>query len=194
MQFIKDQVDAGISPQKNHSWGEEFANRKFAVMLEGPWVSGYFPHEQWSSLKQRVGFIPLFPVPSLDNKTSTLMGGWEFSIPSTSSNKNLAWELIEFMLEPQILTPWIAEEIYLPTQISLGEGNGSYANFLRKSIPFYDDMISMIPLGKGRPSIPEYPTIAEDIQVALDDVYYGKKDPKQALNEAAAKSAKSLGW
>jgi multiple sugar transport system substrate-binding protein len=52
------------------------------------------------------------------------------------------------MLEPQILTPWIAEEIYLPTQISLGEGNGSYANFLRKSIPFYDDMISMIPWAK----------------------------------------------
>ena len=55
-------------------------------------------------------------------------------------------------------------------------------------------MISMIPLGKGRPSIPEYPAIAEDIREALDGVYYGKKDPKQALDEAAAKSAKSLGW
>jgi len=28
----------------------------------------------------------------------------------------------------------------------------------------------------------------------LDAVYYGTKDPKQALDEAAAKSAKSLGW
>ena len=194
LQFIKDQVDAGISPQKNHSWGKEFANRKFAVMLEGSWLPGYFPHEQWSSLKQRVGFIPLFPVPSLDNKTSTLMGGGEFSIPSTSSNKNLAWELIEIMLQPPVLTPWIAEQQYLPTQIILGEGNGSYANLLRKSIPFYDDMISMIPLGKGRPSIPEYPAIAQDIQQALDDVYYGIKEPKQALNDAARKSAKTLGW
>jgi hypothetical protein len=64
----------------------------------------------------------------------------------------------------------------LPTQISLGEGNGSYANLLRKSIPFYDEMISMIPMGKGRTSIPEYPAIAEDIRQALDDVYYGIKD------------------
>jgi multiple sugar transport system substrate-binding protein len=108
----------------------------------------------------------MFPVPSLDNNTSTLMGGWEFSIPSTSSNKNLAWELIEIMLQPQVLTPWLAQQGYLPTQISLGEGNGSYANLLRKSIPFYDEMISMIPLGKGRPSIPEYPAIAEDIRQA----------------------------
>jgi multiple sugar transport system substrate-binding protein len=196
LQFIKDQVDARISPQKNHSWGEEFANRKFAVMLEGSWLPGYFPHEKWSSLKQRVGFIPMFPVPSLDNKTqnSTLMGGWEFSIPVTSSHKSLAWELIELMLQSQILAPWLAQQKYLPTQITLGEGSGPYANLLRKSIPFYDEMISMIPTGKGRPSIPEYPAIADDIREALDDVYYGIKEPKQALNDAARKSAKTLGW
>jgi multiple sugar transport system substrate-binding protein len=196
LQFIKDQVDARISPQKNHSWGEEFTNRKFAVMLEGSWLPGYFPHEKWSSLKQRVGFIPMFPVPSLDNKTqnSTLMGGWEFSIPVTSSHKSLAWELIELMLQSQILAPWLAQQKYLPTQITLGEGSGPYANLLRKSIPFYDEMISMIPTGKGRPSIPEYPAIADDIREALDDVYYGIKEPKQALNDAARKSAKTLGW
>jgi multiple sugar transport system substrate-binding protein len=55
-------------------------------------------------------------------------------------------------------------------------------------------MISMIPLGEGRPSIPKYPAIAEDIREALDDVYYGIKEPKQALNDAATKSAKTLGW
>ncbi|HET9356878.1 MAG TPA: extracellular solute-binding protein, partial [Nitrososphaeraceae archaeon] len=192
LQFIKDQVDAGISPQKNHSWGKEFANRTFAVMLEGSWLPGNFPDEQLSSLNQRVGFIPLFPVPSLDNKTSTLMGGGVFSIPSTSSNKNLAWELIEIMLQPQILSPWLVEQGYLPTQTIIGEG--PYADQLRKSIPFYDEMISMIPEGRGRPSIPEYPQIAEQIRQAIDDVYYGKKGPKQALDEAAAKSAKSLGW
>ena len=173
MQFIKNQVNAGISPQKNHSWGEEFVNRKFAVMLEGPWLSGYFPKQ---CTKQETALYHYFQSLVITKLKSTLMGGWEFSIPSTSSNKNLAWELIELMLEPQILTPWIAEERYLPTQISLGEGNGPYANFLRKSIPFYDDMISMIPLGKGRPSIPEYPAIAEDIREALDGVYYGIKD------------------
>jgi multiple sugar transport system substrate-binding protein len=192
LQFIKDQVDAGISPQKDHSWGKEFANRTFAVMLEGSWLPGNLPDEQLSSLNQSVGFIPLFPVPSLDNKTSTLMGGGVFSIPSTSSNKNLAWELIEIMLQPQILSPWLAEQGYLPTQTIIGEG--PYADQLRKSIPFYDEMISMIPEGQGRPSIPEYPQMAEQIRQAIDDVYYGKKDPKQALDEAAAKSAKSLGW
>jgi multiple sugar transport system substrate-binding protein len=190
MEFIKAQIDAGVKPQKEHYFGKEFADKKFAVMIEGSWVPSDLPKAEIGNVQ----FIPMFPVPDNKTQTSTLMGGWQFNIPVTSSHKSLAWQLIELMLRPQTLTPWIAEQRYLPTQITLGEGNGSHANLLRKSIPFYDEMISMIPLGEGRPSIPEYPAIADDIRQALDDVYYGKKDPKQALDEAAAKSAKSLGW
>ena len=55
-------------------------------------------------------------------------------------------------------------------------------------------MISMIPDGRSRPNIPEYQAIAEHIRQALDEVYYGVKEPKQALDDSAAKSAKVLGW
>jgi multiple sugar transport system substrate-binding protein len=48
----------------------------------------------------------------------------------------------------------------------------------------------MIKIGHGRPNIPEYPQIAEHIQQALEEVYYGLKEHKQALDDAAAKSAK----
>ncbi len=163
------------------------------MMLGGSWIPGEFPNVTKQDFESKIAFVPMFPVP--DNKTqkSTLMGGWQFNIPVTS-HKSLAWELIELMLRPQILAPWIAERGYLPTQITLGEGSGPYANLLRKSIPFYDEMISMIPQGRGRPSIPEYPAIADDIREALDDVYYGIKEPKQALNDAATKSANTLGW
>jgi multiple sugar transport system substrate-binding protein len=197
MEFIKAQVEAGIKPQKTPvgimEADREFASKKFAVMIEGSWMPS-----AWSNLTREqvdnIGFIPMFPVS--DNKTnnSTMMGGWELGIPVTSSHKNLAWEIIEHMLEPEILSPWLAEQRNLPTQTTLGEGTNSYAEHLRKSIPFYDEMISMIPTGGSRPSIPEYQVIAEHISQALDDVYYGIKEPKQALDEAAAKSAKVLGW
>jgi hypothetical protein len=45
-----------------------------------------------------------------------------------------------------------------------------------------------------RKSIPEYQAIADHVRQALDEVYYGIKEPKQALDDAAAKSAKVLGW
>jgi multiple sugar transport system substrate-binding protein len=193
MQFIKAQVEAGIKPQKRHFFGDEFANRKFAVMIEGSWMPN-----TWSNLTRQqvdnIGFIPMFPVPEDKTKSSTLMGGWELSIPATSSHKEIAWELIERALEPQVLAPWLAKEGFLPTQITLGQETNAYADHLRKSIPFYDDMISMIPVGRARPNIPEYQAIAEHIRQALDDVFYGIKEPKQALDDAALKSAKVLGW
>jgi multiple sugar transport system substrate-binding protein len=52
----------------------------------------------------------------------------------------------------------------------------------------------MIKSGYNRPNIPEYPQIAEHIKEALDDVFHGLKEPKQALDDAATKSAEALGW
>lgn len=190
MEFIKLQVDSGIKPQKEHFWGNEFLDRKFAVMIEGSWMPRQFVPIQ--DFENRIGFLPMFPVPSEDNQTSTLMGGWEFSIPITSPHKDLAWKLITLMVEPKILAPWLVEHRLLPTQVAIGEGESRIQ--ASTSFPYYDEMISVIPFAGFRPNIPEYPQIAHYIKEALDAVYYDTKDPKDALDEAAAKSAIILGW
>jgi multiple sugar transport system substrate-binding protein len=192
LEFLKRQVNSGIKPQVNHFWGQEFADKKFAVMLEGSWLLGTFPHEQWPNINQKIGMLPLFPVVNKGDKSATMMGGWILSVPETSQNKDLAWELLRIMVEPEVLTPMLQKEGYLPTQKPIGEG--PFASTLNATIPYYKEMISMISIGHSRPNIPEYPQIANNIKQAIDEIYYGMKDPKQALNDAAAKSAKVLGW
>ncbi len=192
MEFLKRQVDAGIEPQREHHWGDEFANRTFPVMMEGSWIFDYFPRESSPTLEQQVGFIPMFPVPNQTIQTSTMMGGWELDIPSTSQNSDLAWELITIMAQPEILGPFLREMGFLPTQHTLGEGPSSQP--LKESIPYFEEMVSMIPNGRGRPNIAEYPQIAEHIHQAIQQVYNGSASPEDALNMAAAKSADSLGW
>jgi multiple sugar transport system substrate-binding protein len=120
------------------------------------------------------------------------MGGWEFSVPATSVHKDLAWKLITIMLEPNILAPWLVEHGFLPTQIAIGEGESRSQT--SSYTPYHDKMISAIPFAGARPSIPEYPQIAYYIREALDAVYYGTKAPKEALDDAAAKSAAILRW
>src|SRR5687768_8262083 len=192
LQFLKDQVNAGIKPQMNHYWGQEFADMKFAVMLEGSWLLGQFDKNDWNTLKEKIGMIPMFPVPNtLNTNTSTLMGGWLLSIPETSQNKELSWELLTIMLEPDVLIPMLLQQGYLPTQKSIGEGQ--YSTKLKSTIPYYEELVSLISLGKGRPNIPEYPIVAEHIRNAIEQVYNGM-DPKQALDEASKQSAKALGW
>jgi multiple sugar transport system substrate-binding protein len=192
MEFLKGQVDAGIKPQEEHYWGGEFANRSFAVMIEGSWMPGEFPIESWPTLEQQVGFIPMFPVPNQTISTSTMMGGWELAVPSTSQNSDLSWELVTILAEPEILTPFLQEYGYLPTQKVIGDGPSSQP--LKESVPFFEEMVSMIPYGSSRPNLAEYPEIAEHIHQAIQQVYNGTASPEDALDMAAAKSADTLGW
>jgi multiple sugar transport system substrate-binding protein len=191
--FIKAQLDAGIKPQKNHYWGKEFLDRKFAVMLEALQNHVHVnTTDQKQEFEHKVGFLPLFPVPDGTNRSATMMGGWEFSVTNKSKNKDLVWELVTIMEDPKIITPFFEKYGLLPTQVPIG--NGEYSANLSRTIPYYDELISMMQLKGVRPNIPEYPQIADYLRQALDEVLYQSKQPKQALDEAAAKSAKALGW
>jgi multiple sugar transport system substrate-binding protein len=193
LSFLKEQIDAGVEPQEEHFWGKEFLDRKFAVMLEALQNHVHLnTTEQNQAFEQQVGFFPMFPVPSLNNTSSTLLGGWLLSVPETSTNKDLAWELITIIEEPEIMAPFHAEYGLLPTQIPIG--NGPYATDLSQTIPYYDELISMLSIARARPNIPEYPQISEYILGAINQVYNGTKQPEEALDEAAAKSARALGW
>ena len=192
LEFLRDQVNAGIKPQINHFWGQEFADKKFAVMLEGSWLLGHFNSTEWNILDKKVGMIPMFPVPKAGDTSATMMGGWMLGIPSTSSNKALSWELLTIMVQPDVLAPMLEKYAYLPTQKPIAEGQ--YSGQLANTIPYYKELISMLSLGHSRPSIAEYPQIADNIRQAIDEVYLGAKEPKQALDDAAKKSAEVLGW
>jgi len=191
LEFIKDQIDAGIYPLKINP-AKLFVEKKLAVLQSDSSVPGAFPRQQWPTFDQRIGFIPAFPVPEGLNRTSTMMGGWELAIPQTSENKELAWELITLMVDPRIMSPWLKQTGFLPTQKSIG--SGPQLTELNETIPYYGAMVSMIPIGKSRPVAPEYPQIAEHVRHAIEEVYYGIKQPKQALDDAAKESAKALGW
>ncbi len=194
--FIKDQIDAGVKPDSLPASDRlEFAQKKIAAIIGGSWMPGFFAGQKSADIENMIGFIPLFPVPSLDKQSSTLMGGWELAIPITSDQKALAWELIDAILEPDILGPWIQKYGYLPTQIPLGQG--LILNQSAAELPYYDTLISMIPFGNIRPSMPEYPIIAGHINEAIDQVYSSnstKSSIGTILNEAAVKSAHTLGW
>ena len=49
----------------------------------------------------------------------------------------------------------------------------------------------MLSIGRTRPNIPEYPMIAEDIRQAIEQIYNGTEEPKQALGEASNKIRQS---
>ena len=95
------------------------------------------------------------------------------------------------MIEHEVLASMLHEYGYFPTQKSICEGR--YSPLLT---PPYQlrRTISMNPDANVGSSIPEYPEIANHIRQAIDEVYYGVKEPSEALDDTAAKSALILGW
>jgi multiple sugar transport system substrate-binding protein len=191
LEFFEQLIDANVNPI-TINFEKEFADKNYAEMLGGSWLPGNFPNLTKQEIEDRIGMIPMFPVPTEGTDTASIMGGWLLSIPQTSIHKDLAWELITIMLKPEILSPVLAKLGYLPTQVAIGEG--PYSTPLRNSIPYYDELINLIFYGHARPNIPEYPLIADHVRQAIDAVYNGTKTPKEALDDAAEKSAKSLSW
>jgi ABC-type glycerol-3-phosphate transport system substrate-binding protein len=51
-----------------------------------------------------------------------------------------------------------------------------------------------ISIVRARPNISEYPHMEDYILEAINQVYNGTKRPEEALEEAAAKSARALKW
>ena len=60
LEFIKDQVQAGVKPQTKFFDTAFAQNKSFAVMLAGSWMPGEFPSQQWPDLEEKLGFIPIF--------------------------------------------------------------------------------------------------------------------------------------
>lgn len=101
-------------------------------------------------------------------------------------------ELTTLMLEPDVLAPMLEKTGYLPTQTSIGQG--PFLTTLNHTIPYFNKMLSMVQSGRGRPNIPEFAQMDDYVTEAGKQVCTSTKDPKQALEDAAKKSAKLLGW
>ena len=50
--------------------------------------------------------------------------------------------------------------------------------------PIYEDFRTMLEHGKARPGVPVYPTMSEEIQIAVGTVLTGEATPEEALDRA----------
>ena len=71
LEFFKQLVDVGVKPI-TVDFEKEFVDRKYAVMLGGSWLPGYFLSLTNRSPEEQVGMIPMLPVPYKNTSTTEL--------------------------------------------------------------------------------------------------------------------------
>ena len=183
-EFLLAMKQAGVEFPTTWKWGEEFAGGSYGSWFGGTWVVGKFTEEEKANITENVG-VMMFPAP-VGKAPRTLSGGWLLAVPSSSDNPDIAWEFTKCMLDPDVLTPVLAEYAYLPTQKVIVE-NPEYARLLEEGIPFWSEFEYALTKGAARPSMPEYSKVAESLYVELSKVIYEETTPEEGINTAAEK-------
>lgn len=115
---------------------------------------------------------------SAEGKSIGTFGGFNIGINSQCQNKDLAWKFIEYSTSKDVnkkitmLTPAHKE---------------AAKEYLQEKRKFPDIIYQQLTTASFRPSVPNYPEIAEVQRIATQKILLGEMKTKDALDEAAKK-------
>lgn len=80
----------------NNEIHEGFLSGKFAMVTHWPYVYGM---TYGTDIEGKVGYAPI--PHSAKGHSATVLNAWSFGIPTMSQNKELAWDLISYLISPE---------------------------------------------------------------------------------------------
>ncbi len=194
LKFLVDRVKSGIDPQTETFWGNDFAKKKWAVYPHGNWASSEsrFPGTTPDEREKMIAVLPL-PVSEPGKVPVTLAGGWIMSIPAIIKDKaperfEAAAKVMKTFLRADVMTKYYAALARVPVRSDVDKKE------LSKSIEFFDFYMKMASVARTRPAIPQWSQVSDAIFQAMSDAVFKGMDPKVALDRAAEKVKRILGW
>ncbi|HEX2741755.1 MAG TPA: extracellular solute-binding protein, partial [Rubrobacter sp.] len=178
--FLKETVDSGASPQrvatiKDYAEFEAAAQAQQVAMFQGgdfqyPTLKDTLPPEEFKKWE-----VSLLPTMSASDTPSSGSGGW--TIGSFSDDPKKVEMCMEFTKD--VFVGGMNEVTgQLPTSPKLFDEIDKFDE------PIYDDFRTMLQHGKARPGVPVYPTMSEELQVAIGTVLTEEATPEEALDTA----------
>jgi multiple sugar transport system substrate-binding protein len=184
MNFLKETVDSGASPQRvatitNYTEFQSAAQAQEVAMFQGgdfqyPPLKESLPPEEFKKWE-----VSLLPTRSAGDTPVSGSGGW--TIGSFSDDPEKVEMCMEFTKD--VFIGGMNEVTgQLPTSPKLFDTIDKFDE------PIYDDFRIMLEHGKARPGVPVYPTISEELQIAIGTVLTGEATPEEALDRAYKRS------
>src|SRR5699024_9122842 len=173
--YLKSFLDEGymskdILSQDQQAGFDQFMAGKVAMIMSGPW--------QLPVVEEEVDFDwGLEPLPS-GKSEYTSVGGSDWAITSNSENKDIAWDIIKFSQEDDNLISLLQSGGRLPTREDISDD------------PFWKEDENMKTFAdqtenaKARDYGENYPSISEEFQEMMQEIYTDSKTPEQAIKDA----------
>ena len=161
----------------NVSAREYLPQGKLVISLDGSWITGNYLKtgaSPWPEYSKVLGFAPM-PTKNGDGAGIVSMaGGWAWSIPSKSDNKDITMEFIKHLMEP---------EVYVDAIVALGSigtrtdivNNEKYSK-----MPFIQTATEYLKVASFRPKDSKYSAVSAHIQTMVESVVSGTS-PEDAM-------------
>ncbi len=122
--------------------------------------------------------VGIAPTPRRKERVVSVYTDWLAMTPQ-SQHKDLAWELMTFLMEPKNLAAYNATLFFIPPRRSAVEA----AEFMRRNPELREFVSLMEQYGRSLPAIPEWFEIRTGLQSAVEAAIYQAKTPEQALQD-----------
>jgi multiple sugar transport system substrate-binding protein len=180
LKFLQDIYTKGYGPSldlvlngqaSNTSAREYFPNDKLAMTLDGIWITGNWKETGPSPVSDYATKFGLAAMPTDHGqapKTITLSGGWAFSIPENSDAKELTFDFIKHLMDPEpCYTASIIEQGNICTRTDVSTVK-AYADQ-----PFFRQATDLLQTADFRPQNDQYSAVSTCIQTMVESVVSG---------------------
>jgi multiple sugar transport system substrate-binding protein len=180
VEWLRGLIDKGISPANVQQDGENtlFLQGKNAIQFNGPWMKGQFDEAGMN--------FGIAPVPQIGKaKQAVFAGSHGFAIPkNTTDADKLAGvgDFLKYVTENSL--DWAKSGQALASKTMLES-----ADFKALPQSSIADSFSYVQFA---PNVLNWGTIIEPVWGELSSALLGDKDPKQALDDAVAKSKQAI--
>ncbi len=174
---------AQISPPGTVGRDEEQAFQLFTSGQVGMFFYGEWGQDTIAVRAPNLNYgVANLPIPTGGKSVGTF-GGFNIGINAKSKNKDLAWEFVKYSTRQDM-----NEKITMLTPANKAAANA----YLKEKRKFPDTIYTQLTQALYRPSVPNYPEIADVQRTATGKILLGQMDTKAALDEAAAAIDKLL--
>lgn len=154
------------------------ASGNVAMAISGPWSLGFMSEAEfeWG--------LALLPVKEDVGIRSSAMGGYNMAIMADSDSPSEAWEFMTWLQEPENVRRFYWDHLggaRIPPRADVANEPGKWTED-----PSLKVFIEQLEYAQPRGPHPEWPSISEAIQIAIQTALTGQASPQDALDAAAA--------
>lgn len=136
--------------------------------------------------------VGLAPLP-FKRSRATILTGTDVAIlaRATPEQQAAAWRYIKWITSTNAQTRWFMKTYYMPVRRTSQES--TLARVYLRDNPEHTAGLNSLAAARTEPSYAEWNEIRGIVQTAVEEALLGKKTPKQALDDAAARANRLLG-